>query len=207
MGALEVMTNWGVVAGAVILLGLIITSWLASYRAPKATPVGSRDWFFVLPVWAQVAGGLVACALLAYLGYLLWIPLPLLVSLETAGMMRTVGLAVFLVGWFLVLWARWALGTMYGVSTSFAAQLQTRHRLVQRGPYAVIRHPMYLGWWLMLLGVLLAYRTWTPLVLLAMCLPSFYGRARREETALAERLGKEWHEYAARTSFLIPFVW
>ena len=54
MQALETITNWLVIAGAIILLGVILASWLASYRAPKAAPVRSGDWFFVLPVWAQI---------------------------------------------------------------------------------------------------------------------------------------------------------
>ncbi len=106
-----------------------------------------------------------------------------------------------------MLWARWALGSMYGVSTSSTAPLQAQHRLIQRGPYAFVRHPIYLGYWLLLLGVTLIYRTWTPLLLFVMCLAAFYRRARREEEALAERFGDEWRAYTRRTKFLIPFVY
>lgn len=204
---LEVITNWIVIAGVLSLLSVVLASWLASYRTPKAAPVRSGDWFFVLPTWAQVAGGLVACVLFAYLGYLLWIPLPIVISSQVSWALQLVGLVLFLAGWLLALWARWALGSMYGVSTSFAAPLQVQHRLIQRGPYALVRHPMYLGYWLLLAGVTLIYRTWTPLLLFVMCLASFYRRARREEKALAERFGEEWQAYAAHTKFLIPFVY
>jgi protein-S-isoprenylcysteine O-methyltransferase Ste14 len=207
LGALRTATNWIIEAGSVALLGLIITSWLLSYRQPKAALVGSQGWFLTLPVWAQIGGGLAACALLVYLGCLLWIPIPLTVSPGLSAVLQIAGLAVFPVGWGLVLWSRWALGAMYGVSTSFEAQLQAQHRLVQRGPYAFVRHPMYLGYWLLILGALLAYRTWTSLALLTMCVPSFHRRAHREETALAKQFGEEWRAYAARTSFMIPFVW
>jgi protein-S-isoprenylcysteine O-methyltransferase Ste14 len=207
LDVLGTVSNWIIGAGSVALLGLIITSWLLSYRKPKTALVGSRGWFLTLPVWAQIVGGLVACALLGYLGCLLWIPIPLSFSPGVSAVLQIAGLAVFLVGWGLVLWSRWALGAMYGVSTSFEAQLQAQHRLIQRGPYAFVRHPMYLGYWLLFLGALLAYRTWAPLVLLTMCVPSFHRRARREETALAKQLGEEWRAYAARTSFMIPFVW
>jgi len=84
--------------------------------------------------------------------------------------------------------------------------LQAKHRLVQHGPYAFVRHPMYLGYWLALAGVTLVYRTWTPLLFLVMCVPSFYRRAQREEVALATAFGDEWRGYAARAKFLIPFV-
>ena len=90
---------------------------------------------------------------------------------------------------------------------SGAAPLYAQHRLIQHGPYAFVRRPMYLGYWLVLAGVMLAYRTWPPLALLAMCVPSFYRRARREEAALATVFGAEWRAYSVRTKFVIPFVY
>jgi len=157
--AFQTATNWIVIVGVVILLSVVVASWLASYRMPKAAPVSSGKWPFALPAWAQIGAGLAVSALLAYLGYLLWIPLRLVVSPEVLVVLRIVGLALFLAGLLLTLWARWALGAMYGVSTSFAAQLQAGHRLIQHGPYAFVRHPMYLGYWLVLAGVMLTYRT------------------------------------------------
>jgi len=208
METFESVTNWIVTAGVVVLLGIFgIGGWLASYRTPKATPVGPGRWIFALPAWVQVAGGLAGCVLLAYLGYVLWIPLPLTVPPDVSVILRVVGLALFLVGCLLAFWARLALGGMWGVSTSFAAQLQARHNLIQHGPYAFVRHPMYLGYWLLLAGVMLMYRTWTPLLFLVMCLAAFYRRARCEEATLADQFGEEWREYASRTKFLIPFVY
>lgn len=51
---------------------------------------------------------------------------------------------------------------------------------------------------------LLAYCTWTPLALLAMTVPSFHLRARREESALSASFGEEWDAYAARVPMFIP---
>lgn len=65
---------------------------------------------------------------------------------------RSAGAIVFLGGLLLALSGGWALGAMYGVSTTVTATLQMRHRLVQRGQYAFVRHPMYLGSWLCLPG-------------------------------------------------------
>lgn len=207
MDIFESVTNWIISAGAIILLSVILASWLASYRIPGAAPVSAHDWFFVLPAWAQIVGGLGACVVFAYLGYLLWLPLPLIVTPLVSWILQIAGLALFLAGWLLVLWARWALGAMYGVSTSFTAPLRAQHRLIQHGPYAFIRHPMYLGYWLVLAGVAAIYRTWSPLLLFVICLAAFYRRARREEKALAAAFGAEWQAYAARAKFLIPFVY
>lgn len=201
---LEILSNSIVVAGTVSLLSVILASWLTSVRQPKIALVGSRDWFFTLPAWAQIAGGLGFCVLFAYVGYLLWIPLRLTVSSDMGTILRLIGMLFFVAGWVLVLWARLALGGMYGVSTSFAAPLQAQHRLIQHGPYTYIRHPMYLGYWLLLAGIMVIYRTWTPVLLLAMCVVSFSRRAQREEAALENAFGAEWQAYKARTGRFLP---
>ncbi len=200
---METVTDWVLSAGSAALMIVVTGSWLTSIRAQKSARVISSRWF-ALPAWAQVTLGLAAIAMFIWLGFLLWIPLPLSLSDAVTATLRVIGLTIYLVGLFLTLWARWALGAMYGVSTGFAAPLQAGHQLIQRGPYVIIRHPMYLGYWLVMLGVLLAYRTWTPLALLAMTVPSFHRRARREEQALAAEFGKEWDAYAARAPMFIP---
>ena len=192
-----------VIASAALVSVVVLASWLAALRAPRSPPVGSSRWFR-LPSWAQVGAGFGAVALFAYLGYRLWIPLPLRLPPPMISALRIAGLAAFLVGSALVLGARLSLGSMYGVSTSSAAQLRVSHKLIRRGPYARVRHPMYLGYWLLFAGALLIYRTWTPLALLAMFVPAFYRRARREEAALAQRFGGEWDAYAARVPMFIP---
>jgi hypothetical protein len=101
MQTFATITNWIVIAGVVILLSVILASWLASYRMPKDAPVTSGDWFFVLPVWAQIVGGLGACVLFVYLGFLLWIPLPLDIPSNGETILRLVGLTFFVVGWVL----------------------------------------------------------------------------------------------------------
>lgn len=204
--AFETVANWIVIAGSAVLFMVIVVSWLASIRTPKTALVGSSKWF-TLPAWAQVGVGLGVIALFVYLGYLLWIPLPLRLSSTLSVILGATGLAAYLAGLFLALWARWALGRLYGVSTSSATQLHVKHRLIQHGPYAFVRHPMYLGYWLVLAGVAVIYRTWSPLLLFVMCLAAFYRRARREEKALAAVFGAEWQAYAARAKFLIPFVY
>ncbi|OGO45202.1 MAG: hypothetical protein A2W34_00840 [Chloroflexi bacterium RBG_16_64_32] len=188
-----------------VLVAVIVVSWMATLRTAREPPAGSSLWFG-LPALAQLGLGLGSLALTVYLGYLLWIPLPLALPAWMASSLRALGLGVYLGGLGLALWARWSLGEMYGVSTSSATQLQVNHQLIQRGPYAGLRHPMYLGYWLLFAGVLLIYRTWTPVLLLAIFVPAFCRRARREETALEERFGQEWIKYKAHTGFMIPFV-
>lgn len=78
-------------------------------------------------------------------------------------------------------------------------------KLIRTGPFALIRHPMYLGFSIALLGVAVSARSWPGMVcLFLLFLPSAIFRARREERALAARFGEQWRDYAARVPFLLP---
>jgi protein-S-isoprenylcysteine O-methyltransferase Ste14 len=116
-----------------------------------------------------------------------------------------VGLILFVAGTLFIVWARRTLGSMWGISTSRKVKLLPDHKLVQAGPYGLVRHPMYFGWWIALFGMILIYRTWILVLLLVFSVVVFYQRALREEAALAARFGNEWQAYAARSKFLIPF--
>ena len=200
--SMETIADWFVSVGSTLLMIIVVRSWLTSIRTQDPTQAISSGWF-ALPRWAQVILGFAAIALFVWFGYLLWIPLPMRLPEPVKSLTRPIGLLMFLVGLFLALWARWALGAMYGVSTGSSAPLQEKHRLIQHGAYSVVRHPMYLGYWLVMLGVLLIYRTWTPLVLLIMTVPSFYRRAWREEISLEEMFGEKWQAYAARVPMFL----
>ena len=79
--------------------------------------------------------------------------------------------------------------------------------LVQRGPYRFVRHPVYLGMTVTLIGVAIATRSWPGMIgTLLLFLPGEIYRARLEEEALRSKFGSEWNDYAARTGFMLPLV-
>lgn len=199
----EVVTDWIVIFFVLPLLGAVYLSWFTSYRAPKAAPVGSSLWF-MLPVWAQIVVGFGISALGVYVGYLMWQPLFPSFSPGLSLLLRIVGVSLTGTGAVLWFWARRALGAMMGVSVGSAVQLQADHKLIQDGPYAIVRHPMYLAYWMVLAGIFAAYRTWTPLVFLVLMMISLSRRARREEQALSAAFGGEWRAYAARVPMFVP---
>ena len=80
--------------------------------------------------------------------------------------------------------------------------------LFHTGPYAIVRHPLYVGSFLMLIGFLLILNTW---VLWAVLLPFyvvFYVlTVISEESFLRRRIGEEWEEYRRSVPALIPMPW
>jgi protein-S-isoprenylcysteine O-methyltransferase Ste14 len=152
-----------------------------------------------------------AAASLGYFGLCarLWRPLPqrLPASRRRGWLGLVVGALLYFPGLALTLWGRLALGRDYFVSTTSGVQLFAGHRLVTDGPFAWVRHPMYLGLSLASLGGLLLYRTWT-WVFVALNIPVFILRARREEESLRAEFGAEWEAYAQRVRYrLLPGVW
>jgi len=95
------------------------------------------------------------------------------------------------------------LGQMYRPASALGVQLSAGHRLVTHGPFALVRHPLYLGFQLAAFSGLLLFRTWT-LAFVAVNLLALVIRARREEEALAAEFGDEWEAYVRRVPGWLP---
>ena len=85
--------------------------------------------------------------------------------------------------------------------------IQPEHRLVSSGLYGVIRHPSYLGLFLLSLGWGLAFRSGVGVILAVLTLPVLLARIEAEERLLSETFGAEYDAYRARTWRLIPYVY
>lgn len=198
----------GIILIVLIYLSFVLTlaDWLVALKKGQAVTLLPERKGGTWPLWTQVAIVILGLGLCVPLFYFLWIPLVKL-PIHTRRVLDLVGLAVYLAGCAFVLWARRTLGRMWGLSTSRNVKLRDDHQIIQDGPYAFVRNPMYFGWWIAMVGLLLVYPTWVVLVFLVFSVVSFAGRARREDTALAERFGEAWTEYKKRTKFLIPFIY
>jgi protein-S-isoprenylcysteine O-methyltransferase Ste14 len=144
-----------------------------------------------------------ATALFLAFSVLFWNPLPLSLSYGMRGLALMAGSLAFFPGLALTLWGRLTLGRMYSVSNLLSAQLHADHQLVMSGPFAVVRHPMYLGLIVAAVGSLLLYQTWTT-VAFAVFAPFLLVRARREEQALSAEFGEAWQAYSARVPMILP---
>lgn len=86
-------------------------------------------------------------------------------------------------------------------------KLDTTHKLCTTGPYALVRHPMYLA--INLLGLGSAIWVPTPLVIFAAALLVVAGdfRARVEERALLEVFGERYRNYMQRVHRIVPGIY
>ncbi len=146
---------------------------------------------------------LVATLLFIGFAYAGWIPLPVPVLSQAEPWIFVLGALFYFAGLFLVFWARLALGRNYFASTALAVRLYEDHQLVVTGPFAAVRHPLYLGLMLAAFGSLLIWPTWTTFFF-AVCGPFLIFRARKEEQALAAEFGEQWQAYCRRVPMLVP---
>ena len=118
--------------------------------------------------------------------------------------MAVAGMALILVAAMLRIWARLHIRGLY----TGHVQVRADHRLIQSGPYRFIRHPGYLGYVLIGLGVVISYASWIGLAaLLFLLLPGLAYRMRVEERLLTEQFGEEYTNYTKKTRKLIPWIW
>ena len=90
-----------------------------------------------------------------------------------------------------------------------ASNIQTfeSQKVISTGPYAFIRHPMYTGVLIMVIGVPLALDSWWGLAIVALVVPVLAWRILDEEKLLEKDLpGYERYEQKVRYR-LVPYVW
>jgi protein-S-isoprenylcysteine O-methyltransferase Ste14 len=113
-----------------------------------------------------------------------------------------VGAALTLAGLLFTVWARVHLGRNW----SGTVTVKQGHDLVTSGPYRLVRHPIYTGLLLALVGFALARGEWRGVVAVALAGGSFWRKLRIEERWMREQFGAVYEEYSRRVSALIPFV-
>lgn len=77
--------------------------------------------------------------------------------------------------------------------------------LATTGPYAFVRHPLYVGNLALLFGFALACSQWWAILLLIIFLIAFYPPAiRYEDAKLQRKFGEQWAQWRNKTRALIP---
>jgi protein-S-isoprenylcysteine O-methyltransferase Ste14 len=110
---------------------------------------------------------------------------------------------VMLAGLLLTWWARLHLGPLW----SSAISRKHDHRIVDTGPYAFVRHPIYTGLITALLATSAAEATVTAILGAALIAFGLWLKARSEERFLAAELGSDaYGSYCRRVPMLIPFL-
>ena len=97
-------------------------------------------------------------------------------------------------------WAKLTLGCWF--SASFAVKQD--HELITRGPYAIVRHPMYAALVALALGLAIAWDSWVSVGFALIYAAPLWMHTVIEEQMLAAHFGDAWREYCARVPRIVP---
>lgn len=184
--AQAIATAWGAFA----VSWLLAAAWSSTTR--KRAPLGAQTAYRL----ATLAGG--ALLFLPAHGYdgpmRLW---------QVSRLGAWACLAVMVAGFAFAWWARIHLGALW----SGQVTLKADHRIVDSGPYGIVRHPIYTGILTAVLATMVVKGTTWGIAGAAVIVAGVWMKARVEERFLRQELGTEAYDaYARRVPMLVPFL-
>ncbi|HTU51330.1 MAG TPA: isoprenylcysteine carboxylmethyltransferase family protein, partial [Acidobacteriaceae bacterium] len=102
----------------------------------------------------------------------------------------------------LAIWARLALGGNWSSDVT----VKMGHTLMTSGPYAYVRHPIYSGLLLTVLGTAIVFGEARCFLAFVLMLTGFWIKFHAEENFMEEEFGQQYSNYKQRVKALIPHV-
>ena len=174
-----------------VMLVVWVLLWVAAMKRPKKSEPLSEMLKHGLPV---ILGFWLLFGSLESWGWLNYRWLPNIPATWLTG------LALTSIGIGLSIWARHTLGANW----SGGVTLKNKHELIRRGLYRSIRHPIYTGILLAIIGTALIRGNLRGWLGFAIILVAFYFKARREERFLRQEFGPEFDEYTRNSGMFLP---
>jgi protein-S-isoprenylcysteine O-methyltransferase Ste14 len=211
----------GAVIGVVIVrYGVHITSSLPAFALDRVALehrrylVAAIPWILFSLYWEIAAKGAAeaksseSSASRAFHVFLANVPVLLVIApirglgrfLPTASLSMAAGLAVELLGLYLAIWARRALGSNWSGEIS----IKVEHELIRSGPYQWLRHPIYTGLLAMYVGGALIPGEWLAVIGVAIAGYAYGRKIQLEEANLRVAFVAEYDSYRGDTWALIP---
>lgn len=167
--------------------------WVVSALFVKRTVERSAGWARLL-VWVAVIVLFIRVSHIPGLRQPMW---PRTAALSALAALVTVA------GLIVCVWARAVLGRNWSGTIAF----KEGHELIERGPYAYVRHPIYSGFLLMGLGTAIGSGRLESFLLLATAAVVLGIKARFEEQFMSRHFPEAYPQYRRRVRALIPGVW
>lgn len=171
--------------------------WIAAARNAKRTQQKES-----LPARLKHLVPLTVAMLLIYNNWFDVFPLSFPFGQSVPGL-SFLGLIVIWLGLGFAVWARIHLGRNW----SAIITLKEEHELIQSGPYALVRNPIYTGYIVATMGsalILGQARGWLAVVITIV---TFALKIRREEGVLSQHFGQAFRDYCGRVKALMPGIY
>jgi len=114
---------------------------------------------------------------------------------------RWIGLIIYGLNLGFFIWCHKSLGKNW----STVLEIREKHKLIQKGPYKRIRHPMYTHFWLLIISQGLILNNWIVMIYGIFSWGILYfSRVKREEEMIIEEFGNEYKRFMKKTGRLFP---
>jgi protein-S-isoprenylcysteine O-methyltransferase Ste14 len=212
------------VAGAVLCALAAVVVYFAlekpdALRAALSSPlwISAGLWIAMIVYWSKAARRIAPIRssesaasrsrhqMLLYLGLLfLFLPFPWTGArlLPDASWVAPAGIAIQVAFMALDVWALRCLGRNW----SGAIAIKVDHELVRKGPYRLVRHPIYTAMLGMYLGTAVVSGEIHGLIGFLIAVAAYVRKMRIEERGLREAFGQVYDDYARDSWWLIPWV-
>ena len=122
----------------------------------------------------------------------------------TLDWLTMVGLLLLTGGMAFRLWSIWLLGSYFTATV----RTQAHQRIIRSGAYRLIRHPSYLGAYIVVVASAMLLHSFVGVVVSAtVMLAAYHYRIRVEEATLVSLFGNEYSRYQRQSKKLIPFLY
>ena len=125
----------------------------------------------------------------------------LLGRLYHSPVVQALGTVLAIAGLLFAMWARVHLGRNW----SAAVTSKEGHELIRSGPYRIVRHPIYAGLFLAVLGTSITAETGDALIGFFVISIAYLIKLKREENVLAVEFGDQYEEYRREVPALLPY--
>lgn len=113
------------------------------------------------------------------------------------------GIVLMIIGFIIRQWSIAILGYFF----SSTVGVKKNHKLIDIGPYQLIRHLSYTAGFMFVIGLGLTLQSWgTIIIAIIMSSIAYSYRIHREENLLITKFGNEYIKYMKRTKKLIPYI-
>ena len=178
-----------------LLVGIVVAIYQPDYNPFDKKPKKADKGTALSVIWAIYLLQLLAIIEAVYFNF------PESVKWD---IVATVSVVLMVFGVIIRAWSCVTLGNLFSMHIA----VQEDHRIVWAGPYKYIRHPSYIGAFLVSVFANSFLHSWLAMALSLVVLPAvYYRRMYYEELFLIKVFGQEYQDYCARVKRVIPGLW
>ena len=124
-------------------------------------------------------------------------------KIHSGNLTQPSGIVVLYLGCFVAVWARLLLANNW----SGRIQILEDQKIIEKGPYRIVRHPIYLGFTLAFAGSFVYRLNFAGLLALVTVMVLYHIKIPQEEKVLITEFKDEYPVYMNKTKKLIPFIY